>query len=251
MSDFIIEHDHWNHSPPKLPPQPKIVLPDIHGVLPFDGVRNPGHRSATSQHVWFTYRTEANNWKLKVGVTESAAEFGVGLEGLLDKTTFDIKFQPCAVPYFSEVEQKEVPYHHDFLVTRRNGHRRLVFVRNSASLSKQIVWRDINKIAVATKKRKLSDDMIVVNADTYTRQRRDNLFRMWKISDTPDPEADEEVLAAARKCRTLWYMKDLFPLVGVTQPRAFDACYRLIGKNLLGANMDNVIWEHSRVWVAP
>lgn len=250
MSEQYFDHDTWNHSPPKLPKASKIVLPSIFGVLPFDGVRNPGSRSAVSHHVWFTYRTEANQWKPKVGITESAAEFAVGLEGLLDPETYDIRFQPCAVGYYSEEEKREVPYTHDFLITLRNGHRRLVFVRYRASLEKEKAWRHIDRIAAATLKKKIADDMIVSDADTYTRQRRENLFRMWKISEHRDPEADEQVLEAANRCRTLWFMRDLFPLVNLPQSRVFKACYRLIAQKKLQADWDNVIWEHSRVWVA-
>ncbi len=250
MPISYIDHDDWNNSPPKLPKAPKIDLPQIFGVLPFDGARNPGSRSAISHHIWFTYRTEANQWQPKVGITESAAEFGVGLEALLDPETYDIKFQPCAVSYHCTEERREIRYTHDFLITKRDGFRRLVFVRNSASLDKEKVWRHIADIAVASQKLKLADDMIVADADSYTRQRRDNLFRMWKISECPDPDADDEVFEAARRCRTLWFMHELFPLVGISQPRAFDACYRLIAQKRLQADLDNVIWEHSRVWVS-
>jgi hypothetical protein len=250
MSEEYFDHDSWNHSPPKLPKASKIILPGIFGVLPFDGKRNPGSRSAVSHHVWFTYRTEANQWKLKVGITDSASEFAVGLEGLLDPETYDIRFQPCVVSYYSEEDTRNVPYTHDFLITLRNGHRRLVFVRYRASLKKEKAWRHIDQIGAATLQQKIADDMIVVDADTYTRQRRENLFRMWKISEQRDPEADEQVLEAAYRCRTLWFMRDLFPLVSVSQARAFKACYRLIAQKKLQADWDNVIWEHSRVWVA-
>lgn len=250
MPHPIIEHDSWNYSPPKLPKASKIVLPGIHGVLPFDGVRNPGSRSAVSHHVWFTYRTAANQWKPKVGITESAAEFAVGLEGLLDPETYDIRFQPYMVGYYSEEEKRNVPYTHDFLITLRNGHRRLVFVRYRASLNKEKAWRHIDQIGAATLKKKIADDMIVCDADTYTRQRRENLFRMWKLSENPDPEADEQVLEAAQHCRTLWFMRDLFPVVCLPQSRVFKACYRLIAQKKLQADLDNVIWEYSRIWVA-
>jgi hypothetical protein len=250
MPKIIIEHDSWNHSPQKLPKASKIVLPSIHGVLPFDGVRNPGSRSAVSHHVWFTYRTEGNQWQPKVGICESGAEFVVGLESLLDPKTYNIRFQPCFVTFVDKDDKQKVRYTHDFLITRRDGHRRLIFVRNRSSLSKEQVWRHIDQVAAATKKLKQADDMLVVDADTYTRQRRENLLRMWTISECSDPEADEEVFDAARRCRTLWFMQDLFPLVGITQPRAFKACYRLIAQKRLQADLDNVIWERSRVWVS-
>ena len=63
MSYDVIDHDTFACSPAKLAKAPMIKLDDIHGVLPFDGVRNPGSRSSTSHRVWLTYKTPANNWK--------------------------------------------------------------------------------------------------------------------------------------------------------------------------------------------
>ena len=65
-----------------------------------------------------------------------------------------------------------------------------------------------------------------------------------------DSEADDAVWEAAKSLRTFYYMKDLFPHVRVSQPRAFGACHRLIAKGLLRANLDQVVWEHSHIKVA-
>jgi hypothetical protein len=62
MPEQIYEHDEWNYSPAKLPPQSKIELGDIEGIEPFDGVRNPGFRSSVAHRFWFSYQTAANNW---------------------------------------------------------------------------------------------------------------------------------------------------------------------------------------------
>lgn len=204
MPDYDIDHDTWCHSPPKLRAQPKIVLDEIYGVLPFNGVRNPGSRSATSHHVWFTYCTEATRGQPRTGICESAAEFAVGLEALLDPDTYDVQFQPLEVKFFDRDLQRDRHYTHDILVVKRNGFRRLFFVRNSTSLEKQKVWRQIDEIVVSTAKTKFADDLIVVDADTYSRQRRENLLRMWQISKTPDDEADDIVLHTARRHKKLW-----------------------------------------------
>lgn len=150
MPKIIIEHDSWNHSPQKLPKASKIVLPSIYGVLPFDGIRNPGSRSTVSHHVWFTYRTEGNQWQPKVGICESGAEFAVGLESLLDPKTYKIRFQPCYVRFDDKDNKQKVRYTHNFLITRRDGHRRLIFVRNRSSLSKEEVWHHIDQVAAET-----------------------------------------------------------------------------------------------------
>ncbi|MBJ6372718.1 hypothetical protein [Sedimentitalea arenosa] len=108
MSDEMIAHDTWNYSPPKLAKLPIIELGHVTGVLPFDGVRNPGSRSSTSHKVWFGYRTPANDWKHRLGICESAAEFAVALEALMLPNTYDVKFQPMTVQF--ELDGKKRHY---------------------------------------------------------------------------------------------------------------------------------------------
>lgn len=247
MSETSFEHDAWCYELAKLPEQKAIELDPIYGVLPFDGVRNPGFRSATSHTVWMTYRTAANDWKEKVGVCESAAEAAVAREALMSPETLDVALQPLTVSYKLDGAPRE--YTHDILITKHNGHRRLIFVRNGESLSKPQTWREIEAIFKATP-RKAANDLIVVDADEYTRQRRENLFRMLELVEQPDDEADEIVFHTARNLKTLWQIKDIFPHTSLTQDRAFRACYRLIACQKLTANLDHVIHETSRVQVA-
>ena len=245
--EFVVDHDSWNYSPPKLPRASAISLADIGNVIPFDGVRNPSGRSSTSHKVFLTYRTLANDWKPKVGIAESAAEAAAGLEAVMSPNTWDVAFQPVTVQFRDE-DGVDRRYTHDLLITLRDGHRRLVFVRNESSLENPRTWRQIRAIVAATPKR-VADDMVVVNADKYTRQRRDNLMRMHHYVFHPDPEADEALLEAARSLKSFYYMRDLFPHVPVSQPRAFAACHRLIARGELRANLDNVLWENSRLEV--
>ena len=248
LSQRTLDHDTWNYGLARLPKASTILLGPIQGVLPFDGARNPGFRSATSHRVWLTYKTEANNWRPKVGICESAAEAGCALDLLIDPSTHDLKFQPLTIRFRSD-DGKTPEYTHDLLHTAKNGHRRLIFVRNEVSLSKPKTWRDIKAIVAATPKN-AADDMIVINASDYSRQRRENLFRMHQFVFEPDAEADEVVLWTARRHKTLRLMLDLFPRVTISQPRAFAACYRLVGRKLLQANLDHVLWEHSKISVA-
>ena len=247
MPEDIIDHDTWNYAPQKSPRASAIKLDRITGVLPFDGQRNPGFRSATSHRVWLTYRTPANDWQPKVGICESGAEAAVAYEAFLQEDLYDISFQPQSVSY--EFEGRTRNYTHDLLVTLVNGHRRLIFVRNGRSLSKPRTWREIEKIAKATPA-DAADDMIVVNASDYSRQRRENFFRMQEMVQQIDSEADEVVFWAAQNLRTLWLMEDLFEHVALPQWRVFRACYRLIARKKLIANLDHVIHEKSRVEVA-
>jgi len=92
-----------------------------------------------------------------------------------------------------------------------------------------------------------ADYMIVVDANDYTRQRRDNLMRMHHFVFHPDPEADEALLETARSLKSFYFMKDLSPHAPVSQPRAFAAYHRLIAQGALHANLDHVLWENSRL----
>lgn len=248
-SDQVIEHDSWNYSPAKLPRQSKITLGSIHGVLPFDGTRNPGFRSSVAHRVGMTYRTAANNYQPKVGIAESAAEAAVAHELLISSNLHDLRFQPMTVA-FTDAFGKRRRYTHDLLATFVDGRRRLFFVRNSDSLKKPQTWRDIDAIHAAIP-RDAADDMIIVNARDFSRQRRENLFRLHEAIQEPDEEIDDTVLWTARNHKTLWLMRDLFPLLDIPQPLVFRSCYRLIARKKLVANLNHVIAEWSRIEVAP
>tara|TARA_R110002012_G_scaffold292355_1_gene487520 strand:+ start:3442 stop:3837 length:396 start_codon:yes stop_codon:yes gene_type:complete len=97
-----IDHDTWNLSAKRLPRASAIKLRDLHGILPFDGKRNPSSRSNTSQKVFFTYRTPANDFAPEIGIAESAAEAAVGIEALISPFVMDVAFQPLAVGFRDE-----------------------------------------------------------------------------------------------------------------------------------------------------
>lgn len=247
-NEQTIDHDSWNHSPAKLPRQSKISLGPIHGVLPFDGVRNPGFRSATSHRVWLTYRTPANDFQPKVGIAESAAEAAVAHEFLLSPDLYDLRFQPLSVQFRDE-RNKRRTYTHDILAKFVDGRRVLVFVRNSDSLRKPRTWREIEAIQAATPS-SAADSLMIVDAGRYSRQRRENLFRLHEAIQSPNSEVDKMVLWAAQNHRSLWLMRDLFPLLDLPQRDVFKSCYRLIARGALSANLDHVVAEWSRIEVA-
>ena len=248
MLDEIIDHDEWNYTVKKTPKAPKISYPEIHGLLEFDGVRNPSARSATSHRISMTYRTEANDWRPKVGMCESAAEFAVALEVLTSPETYDLRFQSHSVKFVDELGKNRT-YTHDLLVRDRTGFRRLIFVRNEESLSKPKTWREIRAIAAATPRR-IADDMIVVSACAYPRQRRENLFRMHEFVFNRDDEADQIVWETACQLKTLWLIKDLHGHVSLPKSRVLRSCYRLVAQRKLVANLNHVLTAHSRIEVA-
>jgi hypothetical protein len=243
-----IDHDTWNYALPKTPRAPKLTLGEIYGVLPFDGVRNPSGRSSASQKVVFSYRTRANGMQPKVGMAESAVEVAVALEALMADTTDDLQFQPLTVNYKND-DGRSVFYTHDILFTSRSGHRRLVFVRNEYSLLKPSTSRDIAAIVKSTP-RAAANDLVVANGADYPRQRRENLFRMHRFINEPDPEADEMVWDVAWGDRSFYYMCDLFSKVPIAQARVFASCHRLVARKRLRANLNHVLWEYSRLDVA-
>ncbi len=148
-----------------------------------------------------------------------------------------------------ELDGKNRKYTHDLLVSYKCGSRQLIFVRNEESLKKPKTQREIDAICEATAPG-AADTLLVVNASVYTRQRRENLFRMHYLLQESDPEADELVLKAAESLKTLWQMKDIFAEVDLPQRRAFRSCYRLVARKKLLANLDHVLLETSRVKVA-
>ena len=207
MQEQLIERDEWSYSLPKIPKASKIALPPIHGVLPFDGGRNSSSRSYVAQKVFVLYRTQADNWIPRVGICESAAKAAVALELLLSPNAYNPKFLPVCARYFDEEFGKHRHYTHDLFVDLNTKERRLVFVRNEEGLTKPQPSRQISAIARSSRGKRLANDVVVANADDFTRQRRDNLFRIYLCALEPDPEADEIVLEVASRLKTLWHTR--------------------------------------------
>lgn len=246
-SQYIIDHDEWAYGQPKLKSAGKVELGPIPGVLPWTGARNPLTASSISQKVTMKFRTAKNNWQPKVGLAESLAELAVAHEALIDPEIYDVEFQPLTFPY---VGPSGGAHWHtiDLRYTYRSGLRCLVFVRNASSLAKPSVAEEIRAIFRAAPVHE-AHKFAVVDADAYSRPRRDNLRRMHQVvAFEPDPEADETVTKAAENLRTLWRISDLFRVVDLQPGRVFKACLRLIAQRDLQADMDAVICEHSRIW---
>ncbi len=133
-------------------------------------------------------------------------------------------------------------------LTTISGKRVFIFVRYEESLEDDLTWDEIKAIKAAYP-RSEANDFFVINADDYTRARRDNLRRMHRlVAFQPDPLADELVFEAVQSLNALWLMKDICKAMTLSKARIFQACNRLIARGRLGANMDAVICHHSRVW---
>lgn len=231
----------------KLPRQTKITLREIHGILPSRAVRNPIRASATSQTSTFVYKVAATGCKEEIGLAESLAEVAVGEELLLSPEIYDVEFQPLTFGY-EYPKGRTQPHTIDIRLTTISGRRVLVFVRYEESLLKPYVWEEIEAIRAAYPRTE-ADDFIVINANDYTRPRRENLRRMHRlVMFQPDDLADEMVFEAVQELKTLWLMKDLCKAMKLSKARVFQSCLRLIARGRLGANMDAVICHHSRIW---
>ncbi|MHA3976060.1 hypothetical protein ACW9UR_00115 [Halovulum sp. GXIMD14794] len=231
---------------PRTPKYPPMVVPPIHGVLPFDGARNPLGRSATSHKISETFVTPATNGRRKVYHFEGEAEYAVALEALLSPELHDLEVQLAPISYLAP-NGKRRTHCFDLRLTFSDGHRRAVFVRNGRSLAKRETQDEIEAIFRQIPP-SFADDAIVVNADDYTQAYRDNLRRFWYLHGKSDPVADAHVEAVARNA-AFWFLKDLVSKCDLSPAAAWQSAMRLISRRVLGANWHAVISDHSRVWI--
>lgn len=248
FDDITYELDDWDHGTKKLPKAIKLDLAEIDGLLPFAGVRDPGARSSISYRIWMPYRTRADEWQPRLGIFESAAEQACALECLISPDLHDLTPQPCTVPF--EGENGKLRNHtFDLRTVSRTGWRTLMYVRHHASLARSRTRREIEAIREAVTQAH-GDEVVVVDASTYTKVRRANLWRAHACVFQPDSEADEVVHRLIENGSETVRFGDLVRHAPVDMPRAFRACYRLIAFGILKPNWDHVICEFSRLEVA-
>lgn len=248
------QNDHWNYSQVKLPKSPPIELPELHGVLPFRGIRNPSGRSSYSHKIFFTYKTPASNFTPEVGIAESAIELAVAYEALISPDLYDLKLQPFASQYLDPCEPdpkkalKSIT--HDILVTFNDMKRRVVYVRNGHSLSKPETQIRLKAIRDSVLSKGEADDFYVANGDDYPKIYRNNLSNMHRFISNPNPDHDEMVFDACKKLRTLWVIKDIFERCPLREGDILKSCYRLVAQEKLRVNKYHVISPYSRIEVA-
>ncbi|MER5172808.1 hypothetical protein [Thioclava kandeliae] len=248
MSLFnTIEHENAQYALPRMRAASKITFGDIHGVLPFSGTRNPISVSNTSYKAAFLYKTAANSWKPRLGLVESGAELAVAEEILLNPDLYDLEFQPEVVRY-RHPDGSDRTHYPDLRQTFHNGFRRLIFVRNASSLRKPSTKAEIQAIIAATPP-SMAHAFTVIDADSYSRPRRENLRRMHRlVAFQPDAKADELVEDLILSHGRYWLMSELFPNADLPKWRIFQSCLRLIATGKLMANMNAVISHHSHIW---
>ena len=123
-------------------------------------------------------------------------------------------------------------------------------MRNAWSLARRETADEISTIFAAIPDH-LGDSFLVVSGEHYSRARRDNLRRIWAVSQPSEVDAnvDSYVLEIARS-RGFRLAKHLADQCDLPRSVAMGAIYRLIGQNALMTNWDATINLHSRVWLA-
>lgn len=236
------------YDPRKLPESKALEVPPVPGVLPYSGARNPFTRSNSAHRICTTIATPATEMKPTIYVFESAAEWAVGLEVMLDPDVYALDVQLPPFKCRTVSGSKEVFWDHflDLRVTFKDGFRRAIYVKNGTGLKSRRVQKEIAAIEAALPA-ELADDMIVVNADDYTRPRRDNLFRFWLARQKVDAAADAHLFEKARTS-SYWLLNELIAQCDMPPNRMFQAAKRLVSLRLLGADWNSIFNENSRVW---
>ena len=243
----MLYKEEWDPTPPKLPKQPALVIPAIHGVRAFSGARNPLTRSNTARRVSMTFTTPHLDGDRQVFVFESDLESVVALEALLAPNFYHIEVQLPPVEYLSPSTRRMRSHHYDHRITFRDGHRRAIFARNASSLARHETREEVRALVRATPPN-FADDVVIVSSTDYSRARRDNLRRVWLSSQVEDAEAERHVLEAI-ECRRCHLVDDLVRQCDLARPRAMDAILRLVGRGMLEANWDQLINKLSKVWL--
>lgn len=238
--------DSLDPTPPKLTKQPALVIAPIHGVLPYAGARNPLTRSNTARRVSMAFTTPHLGGQRQVFLFESELESVIALEAMLSPEFYHLEVQLPPITYQRSATRKAQHYF-DLRITFRDGYRRAIFARNETSLRSQKTLDEIKAIGTALPQ-SFADDMQVVSSADYPRPRRDNLRRIWFISQNSSDAADEHVFEIARSSR---YRRigDLVQNCDLPASEAMTGVLRLIGRGALATNWDAQIHALSRVWL--
>lgn len=244
--DRMSNYEDWlQDQPAPKKRQPALVVAPIHGVLPYAGDRNPLTRSDSVKRVSAAIATPMTGGIRQVYHFDGESEYAVALDALRSPDLFGLEVQLSPLSYYCRRKRKLRTHRFDLRLTFRDGFRRVIFVRNAASLAKPETQTEIDDIFAAVTE-DFADDAMVVCADHYTRAYRDNLRRIWEYLQVKYDDADRLVEDAARNT-CYWYLSDLIKNCDMGEWRCYQAAMRLIGLNVLWTDMHGVIDYPSRV----
>lgn len=236
----------WDPSPLRLARQDALKLGAIPGVMPAVASRNAMARSSVSHKVTTTFATQTDSYQRRLYQFESGLEYAVALEAMLSGTLHGLEVQLPAIRYPWRGKLKD--HHFDLRITRTDGRKIAVFVRNDASLARVATQEEIDAI-FSHIPRGFCDEPIVVGSWHYTRVLQENLRRMWEATQVPDAEADDVVLRMARDA-CYWDVEGLIDQCSMPRARAWRATLRLIGARWLAADWHAMIDYPSRIKLA-
>ncbi|GGL81648.1 hypothetical protein [Wenxinia marina] len=233
----------YDPSPRRSPKPDALELGAIPGVLPFAGSRNPMARSSVAHRITTTLATPMDGHRRRLYHFESSLEFAVAIDAMLSGTLHGLEVQLPAIDYPWQGGRKS--HHFDLRITRIDGKRIAVFVRNDRSLARVETQDEIDAI-FAHIPYGFCDQAVIVGSWHYTRVLQDNLRRIWEATQAPDPEADAAVLQTAGTA-SYWDIDGLIRHCGIPRARAWRATLRLIGRRVLKADRYAMIDYPSRI----
>ncbi|WP_375699385.1 hypothetical protein [Pseudophaeobacter sp. TrK17] len=208
-------------------------------ILPYDGLRNTVHRSHWSKTGKLSGRTEDDdNLPRPVGF-ESSLERSTAISCLIHPNTWGLKCQPLKVIFdkpIDEVKSNTL----DFLLTRKDGSKTYMFVRNEDSLGHP---RTALICEAIREKLPTGVGFAQISEAAYPAPERGNLERKLIAKRVPDAEADQRLAEVLQDLRN----SDCFTVEELVvrcrmgprladDGRAFDAVLRAIADRKLAAS---------------
>lgn len=213
-------------------------------LLPYDGVRNVVHRSASAKTGMLVGRTAEDKYIPREIGFESALERATAIAALIHPNTAGLKSQPKTI-YFETPVDNTKSNTLDYLLTLKSGQRFYLFVKNSDSLSRPktaLIREEICRNLPA------GYGLAVISEETFPPYLRGNNERMFAAKRFPDPDADarlNEVLTDLIDVQKFTVEELVFRCrLGprkADQGRAFDAILRAIADGKLSANRRELI----------
>ena len=169
---------------------------------------------------------------------ESSQERACALLALADNDTADIVEQPFTLRYEDETGRTR-RYTFDYLITRRDGTRIVVEVKNAMQAAKPHVIATVKQ--AATRLVPSHADQVTVFSDRhFTRVEVENAEQIVNCQKEIDSDADEKISSTIRSLQGGIRVSDLVSLTGLAE-RGFSAVLRAIYRKELSWPKDQLI----------
>lgn len=169
---------------------------------------------------------------------ESSLERACGLLALADSDTVDIVEQPFTLRYLDE-HWKTRRYTFDYMITKRDGTRVAVEVKNSAQAAKSQVIAKVRR-AAAKLVPEHADEVTVFSNHHFTRTEVENSELIVNCQKQIDDDADAQISATIKAQQGGMTISDLVRLSGLSG-RGFPAVLRAMYRKELSWPQDRLI----------